>query len=155
MYTEDIPTAHRWFAIDCNNIAWDLATQPKRNADEDLQMFNAAHASAYHWSQVGEPLNYARADTLLSHVHALLSQGRNALFFGKRALNYCQNNPCDELDLATAYSEVAFAHFVLKQPSEHLDFYEEACKSGKNISDYVDREIFFSEFSNIPAPEKL
>ena len=118
-------------------------------------MFDAAHASAYHWSEVGEAINHARADMLLAHVHSLLGEGSNALFYGKRALEFCQHNQCDDMDLPFALSEVAFAHFVMKHPSEHLNYYEEAVESGKKIEDQIDHQIFLSEFTRIPIPAPI
>ncbi len=51
---------HRFFAIENNNIAWDLATKPSRTMAESAEMLNAAHASALHWGKVGTDLNIIR-----------------------------------------------------------------------------------------------
>ena len=48
--TENTATAwHRYFAIEFNNLAWDLSVQD-RSPKEDEEMLNAAHASAFHWT---------------------------------------------------------------------------------------------------------
>ena len=51
---------HRYFAIDCNNLAWNLSTS-NRNEELNMQMLDAAHASAYHWKMVGNELNVMRS----------------------------------------------------------------------------------------------
>lgn len=41
---------HRFFAIENNNLAWELAGRPSRSPDESREMLNAAHAAAVHWA---------------------------------------------------------------------------------------------------------
>jgi hypothetical protein len=43
---EDVDPAlwHQFFAMECNNRAWELSTV-KRTADQDMEMLNAAHSS--------------------------------------------------------------------------------------------------------------
>jgi hypothetical protein len=69
---------HRYFAMKCNNRAWQLAVQ-SRTHEEDLEMLNAAHAAALHWSIMGAELNNMRAKTLLAEVHTFLGYGASAL----------------------------------------------------------------------------
>ena len=73
----DVAKAHRWFAVECNNLAWELLELPARTADETERMINAAHASAHHWRQVGTTLNALRGQVLLTtcYVAAGLSEG--------------------------------------------------------------------------------
>ena len=53
----DLAQAHRWFAIEFNNQAWDLVEKVNRTADETQQMIHAAHASILHWQSAGNALN--------------------------------------------------------------------------------------------------
>lgn len=66
----DIPRAQRWFAVECNNLAWDLLDKPDRTADETERMLHAAHASVHHWLAVGNELNRLRGMVLLANVYA-------------------------------------------------------------------------------------
>lgn len=64
---------HRWFAIDCNNQAWDLASKEDRDEDDTQLMVYAAFTAAFHWSMIGQPVNNARADvTLALYYHWLV-----------------------------------------------------------------------------------
>ena len=47
-------------------------------------MIHAAHASRYHWSQVGEPVNVAHGEWQCSHVYAALGRAEPALHHARR-----------------------------------------------------------------------
>src|SRR5882762_9481144 len=84
---EEARTWHRSFAAAGNNRAWDLSVQT-RSAEEDQEMLNAAHASAWHWTNVGTELNRMRAVMLLAEVHALRGFGRSALAYAEEMRTY-------------------------------------------------------------------
>lgn len=52
----------RYFAIEANNRAWALASQPSRSTPEAREMLQAAHASAFHWNVVGAGLGACLRD---------------------------------------------------------------------------------------------
>ncbi|MFA5787579.1 MAG: hypothetical protein WDA71_11480 [Actinomycetota bacterium] len=85
---EEITRAHRWYTIECNNLAWKLSDLASRTARQDEEMLDAAHASAFHWTRVGTDLNAARARMLLGHVHAALGLGRTALAYAQQSFDY-------------------------------------------------------------------
>jgi len=95
---------HRYFAMENNNRAWQLAVED-RTAEQDLEMLDAAHASALHWSAIGTELNRMRAKTLLAEVHALLGFGH--LRSGTRM----RFGPIF-LDRETADWELAYIHVI-------------------------------------------
>jgi tetratricopeptide (TPR) repeat protein len=72
----DLAKAHRWFAIELNNRAWDLVEKADRTDAETAEMIHAAHAAAFHWSKAGTEINAVRALNLLATVYA--SAGRAA-----------------------------------------------------------------------------
>ncbi len=79
--TETEPDAwHRYFAIETNNRAWELAGH-ERTGEEEQEMLHAAHASALHWAAIGTQLNVMRATMLLALVHALMDDGGRALTY--------------------------------------------------------------------------
>ena len=63
---EDLKKWHRWFAVECNNAALELAEKTSRSEAESAQLLDAAHAAAFHWNQSGTELNVARARLLLA-----------------------------------------------------------------------------------------
>lgn len=146
-----ITTMHRWFAVECNNRAWDLTAQPIRTPNEDRELLECAYAAAYHWAQCGTPLNEARADTLLAKTHALLSQGQQALHHARRALEYCRQHEadCEPWDVAFAHLTLAHVANVLGDATlrDHHRAFAEAL--GKNLTDDEERQQFQSELAKL------
>ena len=81
---------HRKFAVNCFNGTWDLIEKKDRTPEDDTDMIHMAHASRYHWGQIGTPLNFARGDWQISRVYAILGQGENALTYAKSSLHHCK-----------------------------------------------------------------
>ncbi len=75
----DIDKWHRWFAIECNNKAWDIAELPNRTIEQTQAMLLSAYTSWWHWSQIGQAVHYARAEMLLAWVNAVADRGADAL----------------------------------------------------------------------------
>src|SRR2546428_14045557 len=85
---EIIEQWNRWFAVECNNRAWDLIEKANRTPAEDREMLHAACASAFHWSKVGKPIHSARGEVTLSFAHALLGHPGMALHYAKSCLHF-------------------------------------------------------------------
>lgn len=82
---DDLRKWHRWFAVECNNNAWDVAEACTGSPDDLEAMVRCAFASAWHWQQVGEPVNLLRADHLLAWVHAVADRADNAKRYTRSA----------------------------------------------------------------------
>ena len=52
---EETASWRKRLASQANNRAWSLAEQHARSADEDEEMLQAAHASAYLWKLAATP----------------------------------------------------------------------------------------------------
>lgn len=139
----------RWFAIECNNLAWELAAKFDRTPEEDRRMLLGAYAAAFHWSNVGQPVNDARADLALAHVHSLLGQ-QVALHYAQRCLAFFENNAGEDWDLAFAHAEMAYAAAVIGDKDLHAKHYAMAKEIGAAIQNDEDRNVFMEEFLRIP-----
>jgi hypothetical protein len=108
----DLAKAHRWFAIECNNSAWDLVEKAGRSADEAERMIRLAHAAAFHWDAVGTDLNRQRAENLLASVYAAAEIPKAAVYHAERCLSLSVKNAKEEtpFDRATALGCAAQAH---------------------------------------------
>ena len=149
---EDMLKWHRWFAVECNNNGWTLAEKADRTPDEDREMLCLAYAAALHWSKVGTPLNAARADLLLARGHALLQHADLAVHYAKRCLEFCQNNACEDWDVAFAEAEMAYAAAIAGDSEGHAAHYEIAKSKGESLKDPEDRKVFLESFERIPKP---
>lgn len=107
----DLAQAHRWFAVECNNQAWELVERPHRTADETLRMLHLAHAAALHWDAIGTNLNRQRAENLLATAYVLAGDAPAAVRHGERCLSLSVQNVGAEtlFDRATALASAAAA----------------------------------------------
>jgi hypothetical protein len=147
---EEIATSHRWHAVECNNLAWSLSAQPERTLLEDEEMLNAAHASAYHWGEVGTQLHRARAKMLLGHVHAALGYGQTALAYSQESYDYLTAHGPPDWEIAFAHAILAHAAIAAGDIGLHEQHYAKALELGQVIADPEDKEIFFGTFNRIP-----
>jgi hypothetical protein len=100
---------HRQLGIDLYNGLWPLLDK-ERTPDEDALLVHQAHASAYHWGQVGTPENVARGEWMCSRVYAVLGRAEPAMWHARRSLALAE--PIGDWDLAIAHEAVARAHVV-------------------------------------------
>ena len=143
---------HRQVAMRCNNRAWALSVQP-RTAVEDYEMLDAAHASAWHWAQVGTELNRMRATMLLAEVHALLGHGRTALSLAKEMRRYFLSRS-ETPDWELAFAHIIYAHsaYSAGDTDTHRAAYQEATVALGAIAADEDREVVAQTFSQVPVP---
>ena len=72
----DQELAHKFFAANCFNKAWELIDKPDRTPEDDEQMIRLVHASIYHWTQRPDCTRQELLDRLLAGV-ANLYAGRS------------------------------------------------------------------------------
>jgi hypothetical protein len=141
----------RKFAVDLFNYVWVLLEKPNRSKEENDAMLHAAHASRYHWEQVGTPANLARGEWQVSRVYSILNRSEPALYHARRCLEICKENRIGDFDLAYAYEAIARALVVAGKQSESLRFLASASAAGERIAEQDDRELFFSDLATIPG----
>jgi hypothetical protein len=140
---------HKNQAVKNFNDTWDLIDKKDRTIEDDLKMIHTAHASRFHWGEIGTPLEFARGEWQISRVYSLLGRSESALYHGNCSLKYCKDNNIGDFDLAFAYEAIARAYMTLddkKSMQEYLDYAKEACNS---IKDNGDKEYTLSELASI------
>ncbi len=142
---------HRRSAMSCTNRAWALSVQ-LRSAAEDREMLNVAHASAWHWSQVGNELNRMRATMLLAEVHALLGLGSSASAYAEEMRDYFLGRDTPDWEVAFTHAIYAHAAYSAGKSEEHRAAYLKALAALEAIADEEDRKIVSKTFSQVPAP---
>ena len=147
----DLIKWHQYFAIECNNRAWDLSTQTRNDA-EDMEMLNAAHASALHWAAIGKELNNMRATMLLAEVHALLGYGKTALVNAEKMREYFLGIDTPDWEIAFVHTIYAHAAYASGETTIHKTAYQEALNALNTISDNQDREIVQKTFDGVARP---
>ena len=147
--SDDLKKTHRKFAVVCFNATWDLIEKKDRKPKEDAQMINLAHASRYHWGEIGTPLNFARGDWQISRVYAILGQGENALTYAESCMNLCIDHEFGDFDLAFAYEAAARAYAVLGNKKMKEKYLKLAKDAGDVIAKEDDKKYFFNELGTV------
>jgi hypothetical protein len=139
----DLAKAHRWFAVEYNNQAWDLVEKPGRTADETQQMIHLAHASVLHWQSVGSALNRQRGENLLATVHAAAGDAAAAVRHAERCLSLSVQNAKEEtpFDRATALGCASRAHALAGDTAQANRLRTLAQAAAKSLDD-EERGVF-------------
>jgi hypothetical protein len=142
----DISLAHRWFAVELNNQAWDLLEKSNRSADETDRMIHAAHAACFHWLHAGDLLNHLRAQNLLATVYARAGLGEAAVRHAEKclALSREAGETQTPFDLATAHGCAALAYRVAGKSSQAAATQQQAIAAAEKLTDPGDRAVFDS-----------
>jgi len=148
--TEIDPATRRQLAIDLFNHAWTLLETDQRTPEQDDEMIHAAHASRFHWGEVGDAANRARGEWQCSRVYAVLGRGEPALHHARRCLEICEANGIGDWDLAAAYEALARASAVAgdRVGADRWRALAETATSG--IAEKEDRDQIAQELATLP-----
>ncbi len=146
-----MPIDHRQLGVDLFNGTWTMMEQPDRTPDEDAFMIHMAHASAYHWLQVGAPENVARSHWQCSRMYTVLGRSEPAIYHAKLVLDVCEQNDIGDWDLAFAYEALARAYAVAGNSAESAGWLAKAQAASTDITDDEDRELLLTDLATIPG----
>jgi DNA-binding transcriptional MerR regulator len=141
----------RRLGIDLFNKTWTLMEKTDRTREDDDEMLHCAHASAYHWLQVGTQANRARSEWQCSRVNAILGHVEPALRHARRCLELVEASPdeMEEFDLPAAYEALGRAHAVAGDTAEAQRYVELGRAATAKIADDDDRAIMEADFATI------
>jgi len=146
------PEVERKLAVDLFNYVWTYLDKTERSSAENDTMLHAAHASRYHWGQVGSQVNFARGEWQISRVYAVLGRSEPALYHAQRCLEICQENNIADFDLAYAYEALARGSAVALQWHAVKQYLELAEQSGQQITEQEDKDLFNKDLKTVPSP---
>ena len=142
------PEEERQLAVDLFNRTWTLLELPARTPEQGDELIDTAHASAYHWLQVGTAANRARSQWQLSRVYVVLGRPEPALWHAHRCLRWCEENGIGDWDLAYAYEALARAH-GLAGDDEAEQWKAKARTAGDAIASPGEREHFDEDYATL------
>jgi len=150
--TELDSAARRKLAADLFNHTWTLLEKPDRTPAEDDEMIHSAHASRYHWGEVGvgEPVNLARGEWQCSRVYAVLGRAEPALWHGRRCLAINEANGIADWDIASAYEAMARACLAAGDLEQVAAWKAKAAAALDDIADPDDRELIEGDLATLP-----
>ena len=144
---------HRRLGVDLFNKTWTLMEKGKteRTLEETDEMLHSAHASSYHWLQVGTQANRARSEWQCSRVYTVLGRPEPALYHARRCLEICEASPeaLEDWDLPFAYEALARAHAVAGDAAESERCLARARELGAKIEGQKDRELLEADLATV------
>jgi DNA-binding transcriptional MerR regulator len=132
------------------NAVWELLETEDRNTVDDDRMLHMAHASRYHWGQVGSPVNLARGEWQCSRVYAALHRVEPCLHHAQRVLDICVAEGIGGFDLAFAYEALARGHAIEGDAQRARSMTELALAATDAITDDDERKIVLGDLETIP-----
>lgn len=139
----------RALAVGLFNHVWELLRTADRTPTMDAQMVHAAHASRFHWSQVGGPQELAVGDWQCSRVYAVLGRSEPALHHARASLAICQEAGLGDWVVAAAYEALARASAVAGDARDRDKWMGRARQAVLAIADPEDRDVIEADLATI------
>ena len=144
------PQTERAVAVALFNHVWTLLDVPERTAMQDDAMVHAAHASRWHWGQVGGPEQWAVGEWQCSRVYAVLGRGEQSLFHARRCLALVEEYPMDDFVAASAHEAMARALAVTGDIDAAVAERNVAYALAVNLEDDDDRGVIEGDLGTLP-----
>ncbi len=147
----DLAEAHKYFAAQCFNAAWDLIDKPDRTASDDRLMEALNQASIYHWrsrpdfSAKNTSVGYWQA----SRIQSLLRNWSEALRHAQTSLEF--SHELGPFLLGYAHEAMARALFGLERDTEAKAHLDAAAACAQQVTDKGDRELLLADVTSIQA----
>ena len=151
MSTELDKQTQKALAATLFNRVWELLEKADRTTADDDEMVNAAHASRYLWSNIGDSQNWAVGDWQVSRVYAVLGRGEPAVHHARRCLDHAGHVDGQPWLLASAYEGLARAYAVAGDRAAAQEWKEKAEQRLTMVDDPDDREIVERDLATLPV----
>jgi DNA-binding transcriptional MerR regulator len=147
------PELHRALGVGLYNRCWTLMEVEDRTRDQDDELIATAHASAWHWLQVGNDANRSRAHWMCSRVYAVLGRAEPALFHAGRCVELVEagGTGFEDWDTSGAYEAMARALAVSGDVKAAAEWKEKAALALERISNPRDREPIEGDIATLPV----
>jgi DNA-binding transcriptional MerR regulator len=143
------PATHRQLGVDLYNSTWTLLEKAERTPLETDELIHRAHASRWHWGQVGEPVNLARGEWLCSRVYAVLGRGDPAIWHARRCIEINEANGNGDWDIASAYEAMARAQLVAGDRAAAAEWKARGVAALDGVAEKDDREVIEQDLAGI------
>jgi Predicted transcriptional regulators len=145
------PEEHRAVAVQLFNHVWTMLEEPERSVEDDDKMLHAAHASRYHWGEVGTPEQLGVGEWQCSRVYAVLGRGEPSLHHARRALAIAEGPGLPDWLRASAMEAMARASAVAGGEDEARKWASAAKEAADAIEDPEDREVVMGDLATLPV----
>ena len=122
-----------------------------RTIAQDDEMIHSAHASRYHWGQLGTDIHLARGEWQCSRVYATLGRAEPALHHARRCVELTEADDAREpWDLPAAYEAMARASAVAGDTAETARWKAKSVEELRDVADAEDRAIIEGDLATLP-----
>jgi hypothetical protein len=145
----EVEAAHKFFAADCFNKAWDLIDKEGRTPEEDEQMILLNQASIWHWTGRDDckDTNLSVGYWQASRIYALLGQADSARRYGELSLKY--SHDAEPFFAGYAYEALARAEKVAGDAAQMNGYLEQAKAQAEKVTDEQDRKLLEDDLATI------
>jgi len=140
---------HRTFAVQLFSLVWELLDREDRTAEEDERMVHAAHASHFHWGEIGAPLESERGEWQISRAYSVLGRPQAAIHHAQRCPAICEARGIGDFGLAFAFEALARGHAAAEDADRRPHYLQLARQAAQQIKGQDDREHVLSELDTI------
>ena len=147
----DQQAAHRFFAVDCFNKAWELMEMPERTAVEDETMLQLSLASQWHWQQRPDctDKNLSISYWQLARIYTLLNQPANARHAAQRCLEVTLRGELSPFYLGYAYEALARGAALAGSYAERDAYLQQAQQAVTQISPSKEKQQLLDDLATI------
>jgi len=149
MTTDSAAPPERQLAGDLFNLVWTLLEQTGRSTEDDDRMLHAAHASRYHWGQVGGPEQIAIGEWQCARVYSVLGRAEPALHHARRGLSITAGADVPTWLVASAHEGLARAYLVAGNREAALSESQAARGLLETVSDPEDRQVVEDDLATL------
>jgi DNA-binding transcriptional MerR regulator len=153
MTDEPEPPDHRRLGTTLFNGTWELMEKEDRTPADDDRMLHMAHASRYHWGEVGTTANRARGEWQCSRVYAVLRRPEPCKHHAQRTIDLCLENGIADWDLAFGYEALARAYAIAGDSEAAREQTEHAL--AVEIAEDEDRSLLHADLETIPGQARF
>ncbi len=146
----DLPAAHRYFAAQCFNRAWDLMEKTGRSPEENRLMVALNQASLYHWQQRADcdsrrlSVGFWQA----SRIQALLGNAAEARRHAEVCREYSQD--LEPFYLGYAFEALARAALLAGDASSARDLAGRARGLAGRVESVDERGLLLKDLATLP-----
>ncbi len=141
--------AERELASSLFNSCWRLIEKSDRTPEEDAEMLHLAHASRWHWGNVGGVKEWSIGEWQCSKVYSFLGNGKAALLHAQLSVQLSKELEPSDFMRASALEALALAHFISGEIDLALKYKEEAIANLVGV-DEVDAHHILEQIQELP-----
>ena len=128
-----------------------------RTSEENAEMIRDAHASRFHWGEVGTSKNFAVGEWQIARVYSLLGMPESAVYHAKRSLAYVKvgGGGFEDFHLPSSYEGLARAYATAADHRMARKYLGMAERFAKKIKNPENRKTILGQIASVSISHKI